>query len=159
MLKLDRIIQLVRLNAEMAPIAVNDFGEQEGGSPDTTAKVWAQRTITSGGSFFRSDGRTSGQNIILATFIIRHRTDIIPMQSGLIDSDRRLFSVQSIQELRELGRSRWMRLECMHSSESYRDSTAPFSGRVAPPASFLLLEDGSRLLLESGDKLKLEDSA
>ena len=58
MLKLDRIIQLVRLNAEMAPIAVNDFGEQEGGSPNTTAKVWAQRTITSGRSFFRSDGRT-----------------------------------------------------------------------------------------------------
>ena len=159
MLKLDRLIQLVRLNAELTPPAVNNFGETELGSPDTTARVWAQRTITSGGSFFRADGRTSGQNIILASFIVRHRTDIIPMKTGLVDSDLRRWAVLSFSELRERGRNRWLRLECQHSSESYQDSVAPFVGRVAPPASFLLLEDGSRLLLESGDKLKLEDSS
>ena len=134
MLKLDRLIQLVRLNTEEVPIGEpNNYGEQEGGSPNTTAKVWARREITGGGQYFRSDGRNSGQNILLATFTIRHRSDVIPMQSGLIDADRRRWAITSFTELRELGRSRWLRLECQHSSESFQDAIAPFSGRVTAP--------------------------
>ena len=91
-LKLDRLITLTRLNSELAPITVNDFGELAGGSPNTSVKVWARREITSGGEYFRSDGRRSGQNILLASFIIRHRTDIIPLSSGVIDSDRRMWA-------------------------------------------------------------------
>ena len=169
MLKLDRLITLTGLNAELLPITVNDFGEQEGGSPDTTARVWARREILGGGEYFRSDGRTSGQNLISASFFIRHRDDIVPLKSGIIDADRRMWAIRSITELRERGRSRWLRLEAQHSSESFQDSVAPFVGRetpepdpVVPPvsaASFLLLENGDRLLLEDGSRLLLEGSA
>ena len=134
MLKMDRLITLTRLNTEEAPISTNNFGETEG-SPNTTARVWAQRTIVSGGSFFRSDGRTSGQNLLLASFTIRHRADVVPLKSGIVDADRRQWAITSIQELRELGRSRWLRLECQHSSESFQDAIAPFSGRVTAPWS------------------------
>ena len=133
MLKMDRLVTLTRLNSELAPITVNNYGEQEGGSPNTSARVWAQRTITSGGSFFRSDSRNSGQNLLLASFIIRHRDDIVPMKSGLIDADRRLWAITSFTELRELGRARFLRLEAQHSSESYQDAIAPFVGRVTAP--------------------------
>ena len=135
MLKLDRVVVLTRLNPELTPPGVNAYGEKTGGSPYASARVWARREIVSGGSFFRADGRTSGQNILLATFVIRHRTDIIPTFSGLVDADRRQWSIQSITELRELGRSRWLRLECQHSSESFQDAIAPFSGRVTAPWS------------------------
>ena len=133
MLKLDRLITLTRLNSELAPIEYDNFGELAGGSPNTTARVWAQRTIVSGGELFRSDGRVSGQNLLLASFVIRHRADLVPMKSGIVDADRRLWAVVSITELRELGRSRWLRLECQHSSESFQDAIAPFSGRVTAP--------------------------
>ena len=64
MLKLDRLITLTRLNAELLPIEYDEYGELAGGSPNTSVKVWARREITSGGELFRSDGRTSGQNLI-----------------------------------------------------------------------------------------------
>ena len=121
-LKLDRLIQLTRLNSELLPIEYDEYGELAGGSPNTSVKVWARREITSGGELFRSDGLTSGQNLLLASFIIRHRVDIVPLKSGLVDADRRLWAIRSITELRERGRNRWLRLECQHSSESYQDS-------------------------------------
>ena len=157
MLKLDRLIELVRLNAELATPTVNNFGETELGSPNTSAVVWARREITSGGEYFRSDGRNSGQNLILASFIIRHRADVVPLKSGLIDADRRQWAIRSMTELRERGRGRWLRLECQHSSESYQDAIAPFSGRV--PLPVVPVESKSRLLLENSDRLLLGDSA
>ena len=43
MLKLDRLITLTRLNAELLHHrTVNEYGELDGGSPDTTVTVWAQ---------------------------------------------------------------------------------------------------------------------
>ena len=81
---------------------------------------------------------------------------MVPLKSGLIDADRRQWSIQSVEELRELGRSRWLRLTCQHSSESYQDAIAPFSGRV-PVEPAVPVESKSRLLLENGDYLLLEN--
>ena len=160
MLKLDRIIHLDPLKRRAGAYRGQRLRRARGRlSEHVREGLGSANHYLAGGEFFRSDGRRSGQNILLASFIIRHRTDIIPMSSGVIDSDRRMW-FNLLQELRELGRSRWMRLECMHSSESYQDSDCTLlRPRRSARASFLLLENGSRLLLEDGDRLLLEDSA
>lgn len=106
MRQLDRQITL-RVLREVRP-AANKWGESQLIYRDET--VWAYRSMHSVIMLGPSEGEHFGSSGLFASWVIRFRSDVLPQVTGFTDAEGRKWRVQSIRELPDKGREKFLEL-------------------------------------------------
>ena len=75
------------------------------------APVWAYRAIHSTILLGPTQGEDFTSRGLRASWVIRHRNDIQPEATGFTDAEGRKWRIESVRELPEKGRERFMELQ------------------------------------------------